>query len=51
MRNILLNNSVNWYEIYKSILISLLYFIGGIIVFNMSYSGAKENGTLINMGE
>ena len=51
MRNILLNNSVNWHEIYKSILISLLYFIGGIIVFNMSYSGAKENGTLINMGE
>tara|TARA_B100001564_G_C20659019_1_gene680644 strand:- start:1322 stop:2113 length:792 start_codon:yes stop_codon:yes gene_type:complete len=51
MRNILLNNTVNFYAILKSILISLLYFTGGIIVFYMSYSGAKKNGTLINMGE
>ncbi len=51
MRNILLNNSVNIYEIIKSISISLVYFIGAIIIFYVSYSGAKKNGTLINMGE
>ena len=51
MRNILINSSVNWFEILKSILISLVYFVGGITIFYMSYFGAKEKGTLINMGE
>ena len=51
MRNILLNNSVNWFEITKSISISIVYFIIGIVVFYVSYFGAKEKGTLINMGE
>ena len=51
MRNILINSSVNWFEIFKSILISLVYFVGGITIFYMSYFGAKEKGTLINMGE
>ena len=27
------------------------YFIGGIIIFYLSYNGAKIRGTLINMGE
>ena len=51
MRNILLNNSVNFSEIIKSISISLVYFVLGIAIFYMSYLGAKEKGTLINMGE
>ena len=51
MRNILLNNSINTFEIVKSVLISLVYFIFGIVVFYLSYSGAKVKGTLINMGE
>jgi len=51
MRNILLNNSVNLFEITKSISISIVYFIIGIVVFYVSYFGAKEKGTLINMGE
>ncbi len=51
VRNILINNSVNMFEIVKSISISLVYFIFGVIVFYISYSGARENGTLINMGE
>ncbi len=51
MRNILLNNSVNFYEITKSISISIVYFVIGIAVFYMSYFGAREKGTLINMGE
>ena len=51
MRNILLNNSVDFSEIIKSICISLVYFVLGIAIFYMSYLGAKEKGTLINMGE
>ena len=51
MRNILLNNSVNSLEIVKSILISMVYFVIGVTVFYMAYYGAKEKGTLINMGE
>jgi len=38
-------------ELIKSISISLVYFIIGIIIFYASYSGAKNKGTLINMGE
>ena len=51
VRNILLNNSVNMYEIIKSILISIVYYVFGVIIFYISYSGAKKNGTLLNMGE
>ena len=51
MRNILLNNSVNSLDIVKSILISMVYFIIGVTIFYMAYYGAKEKGTLINMGE
>jgi len=51
MRNILLNNSVNLFEIIKSISISLVYFVFGVAIFYAAYFGAKEKGTLINMGE
>ena len=51
MRNILLNNSVNLFEIAKSIAISLVYFAIGVIVFYQAYFSAKNKGTLINMGE
>tara|TARA_B100001109_G_scaffold51915_1_gene41719 strand:+ start:67 stop:858 length:792 start_codon:yes stop_codon:yes gene_type:complete len=51
MRNILLNNTVDFYEITKSISISLVYFVLAIIIFYISYAGARKSGTLINMGE
>ena len=51
MRNILIHDTVNYYQILKAIFISFLYFIIGIIVFYLSYNGAKNRGTLINMGE
>ena len=38
-------------NIAKSIAISLIYFILGVLVFYVSYFGAKKRGTLINMGE
>ena len=51
MRSILINNTVNYFNIFKSISISVMYFIFGVIIFNISYFGAKKRGTLINMGE
>jgi len=51
MRNILIYDIVDVYQILKATLISFIYFILGIIVFYWSYDGAKKRGTLINMGE
>ena len=51
MRGILIDNVINYHSILKACLISIVYFIIGIIVFYVSYNGAKKRGTLINMGE
>ena len=51
MRNILINDIINYYAIFKSVMISLLYFIFGVAIFYISHSGARERGTLINIGE
>ncbi len=51
MRNILIHDIINYYQILKAILISFIYFLIGILIFYLSYNGAKNRGTLINMGE
>jgi len=51
MRNILIENVVNFYAVFKACALSFIYFVFGIIVFYCSYNGAKLRGTLINMGE
>lgn len=51
MRNILIYDSVSYIQIFKAALISFMYFIFGVIIFFLSYEGAKNRGTLINMGE
>ena len=51
MRNILIHDTINHYQILKAIFISFVYFVIGIIIFYVSYNGAKNRGTLINMGE
>ena len=51
MRNILINNLINYNQLFIAFFISFAYFIGGIIVFYLSYFGARVRGTLINMGE
>ena len=51
MRNILIYDSVSYIQIFKAALISFMYFIFGVIIFYLSYEGAKNRGTLINMGE
>ena len=51
MRNILINNTVNNLQIFKSVTISLIYFSVSVIIFYVAYYGAKIRGTLINIGE
>ena len=51
MRNILIYDIVNYYQIFKAIFISFLYFVIGVITFYLSYNGARNRGTLINIGE
>ena len=51
MRNVLIHDIVDYYQILKAIVISFIYFVFGIVVFYLSYEGAKNRGTLINMGE
>jgi len=51
MRNILIYDIINYSQIFKAILISFLYFVIGVITFYLSYSGARNRGTLINIGE
>ena len=51
MRNVLIHDIVNYLQILKAVIISFIYFVFGIIVFYLSYEGAKNRGTLINMGE
>ena len=51
MRNILIYDIVNYKQIFKAIFISFLYFVVGVTTFYLSYSGARNRGTLINIGE
>jgi len=51
MRNILINNAINNFQIAKSILISFIYFSLSVFIFYQAYYGAKIRGTLINIGE
>ena len=51
MRSILIDNIINYRDVFKACLISLVYFMIGVSIFYYSYEGAKKRGTLINMGE
>ena len=51
MRNILISDIISYSSILIAITISFIYFVFGIIIFYVSYYGAKIRGTLINVGE
>ena len=51
MRNILIYDIINNLQIFKAILISFIYFVLGVLIFYMSYNGARERGNLLNIGE
>jgi len=50
-RSILVNNVVNYSNIISALMLNLLYFISAISVFYLAFAGAREKGTLVNMGE
>ena len=50
-RNILINDTVSYVNIYYAYGINLIYLGLSIIIFYLSFSKAREKGTLINMGE
>ena len=50
-RSILINNVVNYSNIISALMLNLLYFISAISVFYLAFAGAREKGTLVNMGE
>tara|TARA_Y100000996_G_scaffold184166_1_gene144012 strand:+ start:33 stop:686 length:654 start_codon:yes stop_codon:yes gene_type:complete len=50
-RSILINNVINFENIFKALLLNLLYFVFAVIVFYFSFYGARKKGTLVNMGE
>ena len=50
-RSILVNDVVNYSNIISALMLNLLYFISAISVFYLAFAGAREKGTLVNMGE
>ena len=51
VRSILLNNVVNYSNIVIALELNLIYFVGAVIIFYLSFYGARKKGTLINVGE
>jgi ABC-2 type transport system permease protein len=51
MRNILVNQSVNFKNIYYAIGLNFIYLTLAISIFYKSFSSAKQKGTLVNIGE
>ena len=51
MRNILIHDILNYSQIFKATFITFIYFVIGVATFYVSYRGARNRGTLINIGE
>ncbi len=51
VRSILLNNVVNYNNIFSALMLNLIYFTLSIIVFYSAFREARKKGTLINVGE
>ena len=50
-RNILINNNLNYENLYTAIYLNIFYLIVSITIFYLSFNKAREKGTLLNMGE
>ncbi len=50
-RNILVNNIVNYANIFKAFYLNAFYLTMGITLFYYSFSEARKRGSLINIGE
>ena len=50
-RSILINNTVNYSNITSALALNLVYFTSAVVIFYLAFSGARNKGTLINIGE
>ena len=50
-RSILVNNVVDYSNIMSALILNLSYFVLAVVIFYMAFAGAREKGTLVNMGE
>ncbi|MFY7791872.1 MAG: ABC transporter permease, partial [Candidatus Fonsibacter ubiquis] len=51
MREVLFNNNFNTVYFIKSLILNLVYALLAIVVFLVSFEGARKRGGLINTGE
>jgi len=51
VRSILVNNTVNYYNIMLALILNLIYFLLSVFVFYSAFHEARNRGTLINVGE
>ena len=50
-RSILINDIVNYSNITSALVLNFAYFASAIFIFYLAFSGAREKGTLVNVGE
>ena len=50
-RNILVNNTVNYENLFNALCLNIFYLVLSIYVFYYSFDKARVKGTLMNMGE
>ncbi len=50
-RNILVNNTFNFENIFQAFYLNGIYLLAGILLFYFSFAEARKKGSLINMGE
>ena len=50
-RSILINNTVDYSNIFSALALNLVYFTFAVVIFYLAFSGARDKGTLINVGE
>ena len=51
VRSILVDNAVNYSNIFTALKLNLIYFTSAVIIFYLAFYGARKKGTLINVGE
>ena len=51
VRSILVNGTVNYYNIMSALKLNFIYFVSAVFIFYLSFYGARKKGTLVNMGE
>ena len=51
VRSILVNNVVDYRNIFSALILNLIYFISAVLIFYLAFNEARKRGTLVNIGE